>query len=262
MGDVNYAPLIRDMVWSYSRLQSYESCPYGWYLKYIYQLPHKSRRFFSSYGSLLHSLIEKYLSGAETKDSLITEYLIEFSEISQLAPGSKILQSYFRDGLQYLKSMTNLPCAVVTLEEHVDFELNGIRFQGYIDCLGKTDKGFVIVDHKSRTLKPRSKRSKPTKGDELLDEYLAQLYLYATAVEAKYGELPIGLWLNCFRAGLIIQEPFHYEIYKKTQEEFAQKAEQLTHVTDFPPNWEYFKCNYLCDMAEYCEYHEMNSQKR
>lgn len=262
MGDVNYAPLIRDMVWSYSRIKSFDDCPYGWYLKYVYQLPQDKRKFFSSYGSLIHRLIEKYLSGTETKDSLITEYLLGFSEISKFAPGSKIRQSYFRDGLRYLKSMTKLPCAVVTLEEYVEFEIQGIRFHGYIDCVGRTDDGLVIVDHKSRTLKPRSNRAKPTKSDELLDEYLAQLYLYAKAVKEKYGEFPISLWLNCFRSGLVIQEPFDNEKYERAQEEFAQKAKKIVEVKDFPPNWEFFKCNYLCDMSKECEYHALNSQKR
>lgn len=35
MGEVNYAPLIDDMVWSYSRIKAFEDCPYRWYLKYI-----------------------------------------------------------------------------------------------------------------------------------------------------------------------------------------------------------------------------------
>lgn len=35
MGEVNYAPLIDDMVWSYSRIKAFEDCHYRWYLKYI-----------------------------------------------------------------------------------------------------------------------------------------------------------------------------------------------------------------------------------
>ena len=35
MGDICYAPLIDDMTWSYSRVKSFEDCPYKWFLKYI-----------------------------------------------------------------------------------------------------------------------------------------------------------------------------------------------------------------------------------
>lgn len=32
MGEVNYAPLIDDMVWSYSRIKAFEDCPYIGYV--------------------------------------------------------------------------------------------------------------------------------------------------------------------------------------------------------------------------------------
>lgn len=57
MGEVNYAPLIDDMVWSYSRIKAFEDCPYRWYLKYIKKF-HGKDMFFSSYGTFMHKLIE------------------------------------------------------------------------------------------------------------------------------------------------------------------------------------------------------------
>lgn len=53
MGDVNYAPLIDEMVWSYSRVRAFEDCPYRWYLKYIRHLRGKDM-FFASYGTFMH----------------------------------------------------------------------------------------------------------------------------------------------------------------------------------------------------------------
>lgn len=38
MGEISYAPLIEDMVWSYSRIKAFDDCPYRWYLKYIRHL--------------------------------------------------------------------------------------------------------------------------------------------------------------------------------------------------------------------------------
>ena len=34
-GGMLYGPLIRDMVWSYSRIKAFEACPYRWFLNYI-----------------------------------------------------------------------------------------------------------------------------------------------------------------------------------------------------------------------------------
>lgn len=39
MGEVNYKPIIQDMTWSYSRIKSFNDCPYRWFLKYIH--PHQ-----------------------------------------------------------------------------------------------------------------------------------------------------------------------------------------------------------------------------
>ncbi|MGN1156970.1 MAG: PD-(D/E)XK nuclease family protein, partial [Agathobacter sp.] len=59
---MNCSHIIDDMVWSYSRITSYETCPYRFFLTYILKLE-KKRLFFSDYGSFIHSIIEKYLNG-------------------------------------------------------------------------------------------------------------------------------------------------------------------------------------------------------
>lgn len=51
--------------------------------------------------------------------------------------------------------------SMVDVEKRVDFDIDGIRFVGYIDYLGIDDDGeFHIIDNKSRDLKPRSGRKK------------------------------------------------------------------------------------------------------
>ena len=93
---------------------------------------------------------------------------------------------------------------MVGVEKKVDFVVNGIPFVGYIDFLGEKDGDLYVVDNKSRILKPRSSRAKPTKADEELDAYLRQLYIYSAAVEEEYGKTPKSLCFNCFRDKLFI----------------------------------------------------------
>ena len=69
MGEISYAPLIKDMVWSYSRIKAFYDCPYRWYLKYIRKL-HGKDMFFSDYGSFVHKLIELYYRGEKTQSQL------------------------------------------------------------------------------------------------------------------------------------------------------------------------------------------------
>ena len=77
MGEVNYAPLIDDMVWSYSRIKAFEDCPYRWYLKYIKKF-HGKDMFFSSYGTFMHKLIELYHKGEKTPRQIVDMYLQDF----------------------------------------------------------------------------------------------------------------------------------------------------------------------------------------
>ena len=93
MGEVNYAPLIDDMVWSYSRIKAFEDCPYRWYLKYIKKF-HGKDMFFSSYGTFMHKLIELYHKGEKTPRQIVDMYLQDFkTEVAEAQGYSKDLFS-------------------------------------------------------------------------------------------------------------------------------------------------------------------------
>jgi hypothetical protein len=103
-------------------------------------------------------------------------------------------------------------------------------------------------------LKPRSKRSKPTKHDAELDEYLRQLYVYSAAIKGKYGRYPDILEFNCFRSQAMIQEPFESKrLY--TVEDWASKTIDSIATNDkWSAKPDYWRCNYLCDVCDHCEY--------
>ena len=199
MGEINYAPLIDDMVWSYSRIKAFVDCPYRFYLKYIRHI-HGKEMFFASYGTFMHKLIETYFKEGKSPRQLTDIYLRDFKkEVVGRAPNKTVFGNYFTGGLEYLRGIHPFPYRPAAIEKKVDFKVNGIPFIGYIDFLGELDGSLYVVDNKSRVLKPRSKREKPTKTDEELDAYLRQLYLYSAAVEEEYGVRPHKLCFNCFR---------------------------------------------------------------
>lgn len=257
MAESSLKETIEQMTWSFSRVKAFEDCPYRWYLRYIHKLPAKEL-FFSSYGSFMHRLLELYCSGKRTPAQLKTMYLSGFREnITGRAPNIKVFESYFKSGLNYLESLEPFPFEVISTEEKVDFELDGHKFTGFIDIVGQDDGGKIIADHKSRTLKPRSVRAKPTKSDLELDDYLRQLYIYAAALEQKYGEKPDFLCFNCFRTNTFIKEPFIPEAYDGAKKWLTNSIDVIANTEEFSPNIEYFKCNFLCDMQDHCEYFEL-----
>ena len=249
------------MTWSYSRIKSFYDCPYRWYLRYIRKLKGKDT-FFASYGTFMHKLIELYLRGEKTPKQLSDMYLQDFKkEVVGLAPSKQVFVNYFKGGLQYLKTLQTPLYNVVDVEKRVDFKIDNIPFVGYIDFLGERDGELFVIDNKSRNLKPRSKKGKVTKTDEELDSYLRQLYLYSMAVEQEYGKRPKSLCFNCFRTPLFIEEPFMEQSYEESKMWFSESVKEITNETDFRPDMEFFKCKYLCEMQNHCEYYKL-SQKR
>ena len=104
MGEVSYLPLIEDMVWSYSRIESFDSCPYKFYLKYISE-EEDEPRFYAQYGSFMHRILEKYYRGELPKDEMLTEFLLNFStEVKGERPYGNIVGNYIQKGSEYIKN--------------------------------------------------------------------------------------------------------------------------------------------------------------
>ena len=258
MGDISYEPIIKDMTWSYSRVKAFDMCPYGWYLKYIQKIRGKDM-FFSSYGSFVHKLLEQYYKGELAKNQLLYSYLTGFrTNVTARAPSPAIFKSYFQNGLDYFKNFERLPYEIRGIEEKIEGNIGGVKFTGVIDCRAEDEKGILIIDNKSRKLKPRSGRKKPLKPDQELDQYLIQLYLYAYLAEVNY-KMPIScLGFNCFRCNPpLIIEPYVQERADLAIKWLVDNVARITKETEFCPDMDEFKCKNLCDVHDHCEYFQM-----
>lgn len=257
---MNYSNIIQDFTWSYSRLTTFEHCPYQFFLSYI--KPHsKKRMFFSDYGSFIHSIIEKRLTGQLKQEDLVAYYLMNFRhEVVGIAPSKAIFQSYFNQGLEYLKQMSFPYSTIHAIERKVDFFVGNKQFTGIIDCVAQDGDELIILDNKSRALKPRSGRSIPTKTDLELDEYLRQLYLYSIPFRDEFQRSPNRLEFNCFRTQQIISEAFCDEEFERTKEWALHTIDRITYNEEWSPDMEYWKCKHLCDHNHQCEYYLMNGR--
>lgn len=257
MGQEIYRPLIEDMVWSYSRISSFHDCPYRWFLRYIKDCREKPQ-FYSSYGLFMHKLLEEYYRGELSKKEMLTEFLFGFQkEVQGERPKESVVQKYIKLGLEYLKTFKPFPYNMVDVEKEVRFKVEGIPFVGFIDYLGESDGEYIIVDNKSRDLKPRSNRDKPTSKDKELDEMLRQLYIYSAAVKQECGKFPKLLCFNCFKSGVLIKEPFKKEAYDEAIRWAVDSVNTIKDAEDFPPRVEFFACRYICGVKDDCCYYEM-----
>ena len=217
--------------------------------------------FFSDYGSYMHKLIELYLQGFLEKEELTGAYLSGFRRnVRGKAPSNKIFKSYFDQGYDYLSEIDFPYLSPIGVEQRVDFHVGGKPFTGIIDCVAMDDGKLVILDNKSRALKPRSGHQKPTASDAELDSYLRQLYLYSVPMEQLYHTYPDRLEFNCFRTGQLISEPFRQEEFEKTKEWALKTIDTITENEDWSPKIDYWKCRYICDKGDDCCFFQMNGR--
>ena len=263
MGEISYRPLIEDMTWSFSRLNSFSSCPYEWYLHYIMGNAGEEQ-FYASYGSFVHELIAEFYNGELKKEDLADAFQNRFSsEVLGRLPNEKIVESYKNSGLRYFQTFEPLPFTPISVEREIFFTINKTKFHGFLDFLGQNEQGgFVIVDHKSKALNERSKRKKKTKNDEEIDKLLTQLYVYAAGVEENYGEPPVELCLNCFRSGILIREPFDKAVFEKTKAWVEERVEEISSEEDFPAYEDWFYCEWICGQHDLCERYQENKEER
>lgn len=241
--------LVSTMTWSYSRLKAYEDCPYAWYLKYL-ECEQGESNFFAEYGSLIHKILEQFYTGKMKRAEMLPYYLQHFyTDIQHFAPTDSIYWNYYRQGMNYLCEFTPISRQIAAVEQKVEFKLDGRPFCGFVDLRCERN-GECVVDHKSRTLSPRSTRKKPTQSDKELDSYLRQLYLYSVP------QKPDWLMFNCFRSGQVIQEKFNEDAFERTKEWALKTIFTLENNENWSPNPDYFKCKYLCDMRYLCDFRD------
>jgi hypothetical protein len=207
----------------------------------------------------MHSILEKYFKG-ELSIFELSEYYCDnyMNNVTESFPNHRYVdlgESYYNQGKEYLDDFSGLEqYEVLGVEEKLALNIGGYNFTGYIDLTVKNQDGDIeIIDHKSRDLKPRSTRKKPTKSDAELDEYLKQLYLYSLYTYQKYNIYPKYLNFNAFRHNIWIQEPFDINKLEESKTWLIDTIHNIENENEFAPKPDKFFCSCLCEYRSFCE---------
>lgn len=239
-------------------MDSFESCPYGWFLRYIAKTKSEPL-FYSSYGIFMHKLIEEYNKRIITRGEMLNKFLIEFSRsVKGKRPSEQIVRKYITAGANYIKTFKDFPFNVVSVEERFTWKIDNHTLTGIVDCIGEKNGNLYIVDNKSRILSKPKPKKRTTKKDEEFMSMLKQLYLYASAVKSKYGKYPKELCFNCYRKDNehLISVEFDEKQYHSTIEWFLKEVGKIENTTDFSPNINCFKCSNICGVHNECCYYQ------
>ena len=190
------------MVWSFSRINAYEYCPYNWYLRYI-EGTYGVGSFYADNGKAVHEVLELVTRGDISVYDAPMVYLDKYENIKNKVK-KETMDKTFDSCMEYLSNLEGNELdgyELIGSEIKIEFKIGKYNFVGFIDLLLKdVDGNLVIVDHKSTEpfLKKNGEPYAATKKS--YEGYLKQLYLYSIGVKQVYGQYPSKLVFNHFKA--------------------------------------------------------------
>lgn len=261
-----YKDRLDNMVWSYSRVNSYAQCPFGWKLRYIDHVSQEGSAF-AEWGSLCHSIFEDYAKGELMEYELGDAYEERYYEYmkNEFPPsrGQPLDQKYYERGHELFSMFPGFSdnWEILGVELEVNLEVGGRKFTGFIDLLvrERDTNQLMVIDHKSKS---------KFKNTQELADYAHQLYLYAEWVYQTYGEYPATLMFNMFRVGEEIKLEFDKDDLDKAKQWFTDVIDAIYEDVDFwdkivlayekknIPLSKYknddFFCRWLCGSRKHC----------
>jgi hypothetical protein len=221
--------------YSFSRLNSFSTCPYEYYLNYIVpreDRPDSASNGFASLGSFAHSILEDFGNKEILQFELKSKFIEEFDE--NVPNGVRL---YFENGayrdltdkyknqcIDFFENFNGFPdYEQVGVEE--DFKIlvkineKKMILRGIIDCILKDDdNNYVIIDFKSKS---------EFKTAEELKEYARQLYFYSLWIKYKFGVFPKTMKFLQFRIGVTKEVKFNEEDLNETLDWIYNQSEKI-----------------------------------
>lgn len=189
-----------ETLWSWSRVDSWNTSKYCWFLSYIKHEKQTLDSIYGALGSAVHEVLEKYYTNQITQEDMISEFQnLWFShyEVSQLPfmrndneRNESIANKYKKDLTDFFIKHHKISDNA-KLEKFVLADLGDKQYmQGYIDLLylDKENGKLVIGDFKTSSMYTKQKK----------EHLIGQLVTYAIAIHQEtgipYEKMKIG-WL-------------------------------------------------------------------
>lgn len=228
--------ILDGMRWSYSSVNTYDTCPQAFRLGYLDALPRVDNAF-SDWGTFMHSLMERYFKGEVEFFELSQLYQQEYRKsVTNAFPPNNFCdlgERYYNAGKDYLDQFDGScfePYEIVGVEQQVKLDIDGRPFVGVIDLILKGGGDYIVLDHKSKS----AFKSKHEQA-----EYVRQLYLYAIYIKEKYGKWPVKLVFHMVRdGGKLVEIPFNEQDAADARKWFTQTIDAIYHdeVFESTPN--------------------------
>lgn len=238
---------INNTTWSFSRLNSFYNCKHAWYRNYVLREKGESNSF-ADYGTLTHSIFESYAKGDLEVYELADEFERQYdSKVWDFPPNRyvNLSESYKNQALDYFNNFDGFDnYNILGIEKEISFEIEGLKFTGFIDSLLEDKNNNLIVqDYKSKASFKNKKEKK---------EYGRQLYLYSIPLIEEYNRYPDKLIFNMFRKQTIEEIKFDIKDFEEAKTWALKTIELISNEKKFNPSIDDFFCSYLCNYRNEC----------
>lgn len=245
------------MIWSYSNLKAFEDCPYSWYMKYIECEVEKRGNVYSQFGTLCHSILERYLKHEITREQLLSTYEREFYDyvteiiLDKNDPTEKLYkygEEYFRQCNIVVEHMKP-----IYVEKEIRFKVGDYDFRGIIDCMFKDKNGnLIVLDHKTSDFPIGKNGSVKKSKQSMMDGYTKQLALYAHGVQKTIGVRPHYICWNFIRANKFHKVELTDKMINDTLAWVGSTIKSIYDCDVFEKKESYIMCKTLCDLRGKC----------
>lgn len=248
------------MIYSYSRLDAFEQCPYQWYLNYI-EGAEPEDNWYAVNGSQVHAILERVANGELAIDDAGQEYIdgigenyCDLKESIKEGVIDKCISFFAEYDFDYLADYE-----VVGAEIPLSFTVGGKDFRGFIDLAlrDKTDGKIIIVDYKSSAW-PFKKNGDVLKNErEKFEKYQRQEYLYCEGFKQMFPEYgyPKELSWLFFKEQKWARIPFDSVKHEESIAWALDVIDRIEREEEYLPNLgNYMNCNVLCGFRHTCEY--------
>ena len=262
----DYSIFLDEMIWSYSRVNAFLTCPKCFYLQYI-KCKKSTDGSFGQFGTLCHEILEKYAKGKLQIYELSKEYRDNFNKtITCPFPPNKFVDlkdKYFESGLDFFNNFDGYDDSkIIGIENRYDFNVGKYKFVGSID-LEIDDK---IIDYKTKSklgdVTRLSKNHIKENYVTLLDgrylpfEAMIQLLIYCVPYYNKHGKYPNVITLDMIKIGDKYSLSFNEELLEKAKKWVIDTLQMIYNEKEFKKNekCDSFWCGFTCSMRYDCEH--------
>ena len=215
-----------DRLWSWSRVNTYLTSPYEYFLQYIkHEKPLQDDSAYAPLGTVAHDLLEEYYSNKIKKEEMADKF--DESWMEQITLGNlkfnrsdderneSVKSKYYDNLIHYFNNFNPLEHKAY-LEKFIAVKIGDSVLQGYADIIWKDDDGYThIGDFKTSSI---------YKGDNLKQKS-GQLMLYALGLNQ------MGIPFEKIKIGFNFLKYINVEVCQKTKDkatgEYKTKVRQL-----------------------------------